>query len=72
MLFLSSIPRVMPPTVQFASARFSFPPVVNGNLEDLSSLVILPMRILSLLYVFLPLVLSMLHYIKVSRLMPGI
>lgn len=49
-----SIHRVMLPTVQFASARYSFLPVVNGSLEVLNSSVILQSRMLSLSCVFIP------------------
>jgi hypothetical protein len=72
MPFLLSILRVMLPTVLFASARYSFPPVVNGSLEVLNSSVILQSRMLSLSCVFIPPILSMLHHIKVPRRMPGI
>ena len=72
MPFLSSIPRAMPPTALFASARYSFPPVVNGSLEVLSFSVALQSRMLSSLCVLIRPILSILHYIKVPRRMPGI
>jgi len=48
MLFRLSTPRVMQPMVLFASVRYSFLSVVNGNLEGSSSLVIPLSRMLSL------------------------
>ena len=44
--FLLSTPRVMPPTVLFVSARYSFLPVVNGSSEALNSSVILQSQML--------------------------
>lgn len=72
MPFLLSIPRVMPPTVLFASARYSSPPLVNGSLEGLNSSVILQSRVLLSSCVFIHPTLSILHHIKVPRRMRGI